>query len=214
MKIILIHQAAADMPWAPPYDAASFDRASKEERQCHAVTANVKKGDASAYRLYIGTAPAAAETAEMLFDYTEPPESTPLLDDAAPRAWRETDKTYPLRRWQSMARLQWRFGGGRQVETRRETMARAGEFVDRLEADGRDSIVISRGWMMEALKSVLRRRGYAIDGGGLLPKPLDRLRAVKQSARCGGCHHNCQLSAPRCDVGRNKAKEKGVSIRE
>lgn len=206
MKIILVYQAATDMPWAASYDAAGFERAAEEELRRPAAPVTVKKGDASAYRIYTGTAPAAAETAELLFSFTEPPERAPQLDDKPLRAWKETDKLYPLRRWQLMARAQWRFGGRRQSETRQETLARAGAFIDRLEKEDKDSIVIARGTTMEALKTVLRRRGYTIDGGLLLSKPLDRLRAAKQSARCGGCNHNCPLSNPKCDVGRNKAK--------
>ena len=206
MKIILIYQAATDMPRAASYDAASFERAAAEELLRPIAPVTAKKGDASAYRIYTGTAPASVQTAELLFDYTEPPVRTSLLDDVPLRAWKETDRTYPAGRWRLMARAQWRFGGGRQAETRRDTLARAGELIDRLEAEGRDCIVISRGLTMEALKTALRRRGYTVDGGGLVPRPLDRLRAAKQTERCGGCNHNCPLSNPKCDVGRNKAR--------
>lgn len=206
MKIILVYQAATDMPRAASYDAASFERAAAEELLRPIAPVTVKKGDASAYRIYTGTTPASVQTAELLFDYTEPPVRTSLLDDVPLRAWKETDRTYPAGRWRLMARAQWRFGGGRQAETRRDTLARAGELIDRLEAEGRDCIVISRGLTMEALKTALRRRGYTVEGGGLVPRPLDRLRAAKQTERCGGCNHNCLLSNPKCDVGRNKAR--------
>ncbi len=214
MKIILIYQAATDMPWAASYDAASFARAAAEELLRPAAPVHVKKGDASAYRIYTGTAPASVRTAELLFDFTEPPIATPLLDDVPLRAWRETDKVYPLARWRRMAWAQWRFGGGRQAEKRKDTLARVGELIDRLEAEGRDCIVVSRALTMEALKTALRRRGYTVDGGRLLPKPLDRLRAAKQTERCGGCNHNCPLSSPKCDVGRRKAGERGIKVKE
>ena len=206
MKIILVYQAATDMPRAASYDAAGFERAAAEELLRPIAPVTVKKGDASAYRIYTGTTPASVQTAELLFDFTEPPVRTSLLDDVPLRAWKETDRTYPAGRWRLMARAQWRFGGGRQAETRRDTLARAGELIDRLEAEGRDCIVISRGLTMEALKTALRRRGYTVDGGGLVPRPLDRLRAAKQTERGGGCKHNCPLSNPKCDVGRNKAR--------
>ena len=67
MKIILIYQAATDMPWAASYDAASFERAAAEELLRPAAPVHVKKGDASAYRIYTGTAPASVRTAELLF---------------------------------------------------------------------------------------------------------------------------------------------------
>ena len=206
MKIILIYQAATDMEWAASYDAAGYARASAEERLRPAAPVNVKKGDASAYRIYTGTTPASAQTAELLFNFTEPPERTPLLDDVPAGTFRDTGKSRPLPLWRAAEEIRWRFGGEGRTESRRETMARVGELVDRLEREDRDASVIARGLTMKALKAVLRRRGYTIDGGGPAPRPLDRLRAAKQSARCGGCNHNCPLSNPKCDVGRNKAK--------
>lgn len=207
MKIILVCQAETDMEWAERYDAAGFERASAEELLRPAVPVSAKKSDASAYRIYTGTAPASVQTAEMLFSSSEPAEHTPLLDDVPLRAWKETDRTYPLWVWRFMARAQWRLGGGRQVEKRSETIARAGELIARLEREDRNCVVVARGLILEALEAALRRGAYIIEGRVMM-RPLDRLRAAKQSARCGGCNHNCLLAMPKCDVGRNKAKER------
>ena len=206
MKIILVYRAETDMAWEERYDAAGFERALAEERRRRAAPVQVKKGDAAAYRIYTGTDSAALDTAELLFDFTERPEATPLLDDVPLRAFQDTEKPRPLALWRAVGELQWRVGSPRQREKREETLRRAGELADRLEAGDADCIVIARGLTMKALKTVLRRRGYTIDGGNLIPRPLDRMRAMKQLLRCGGCNHNCPLANPTCDVGRNKAK--------
>ena len=210
MKILLIQQADTGMEWEPRYDAASFELAVERERGLGASHADVRRGDASFYRVYTGTAPAAGETAEMLFDLSEPVIKTPLLDDVPLRAFRDTGKPCSLRVWRTMARAQWFFGNPRQTESRTGTLCRAYEFLDLLEAEDRDCIVISRGLTMGALKTALRRRGYCLEGGGLRPRPLDRVRATKRTLHCGGCGHNCLLTAPKCQRGRDRAAEWGV----
>ena len=148
-----------------------------------AVPPDAKKGNAAAYRVYTGTAPAGRETAEALFTLPAPPVQTPLLDDLpgaeGVRGWLEASKA---------------------------ARRRAGDFLDRLEKDELDSVVICGGQSMSALRAVLRRRGYLLEGGGLVPRPLERVRATRRSLHCGGCAHNCLLSEAKCEKGRNKLK--------
>ena len=104
--------------------------------------------------------------------------------------------------------MQWLLGSRRQPESWRDTLRRVRQFADRIETEDRDCIVVSRGLTMWMLKLVLRRRGYCLEGGELRPRPLDRVRATKQSLHCGGCHHNCLLSDPKCQIGMNKARDR------
>ncbi len=210
MKIILIQQADTGMEWETRYDAASFERAAERERSLGAASAAVRRGDASSYRVYTGTTRGSAGTAELLFDLPEPVIKTPLLDDVPLRAFWDTEKPCPLRVWQAAGRAQWFLGSRRQSETRTDTMRRVGEFLDLLEAEDRDCIVVSRGLTMAALKTALRRRGYCLEGGALRPRPLDRVRATKRTLHCGGCSHNCLLTEPKCQRGRDRAAEWGV----
>ena len=205
MKIILIQQALTTMKWEARYDAAGFVRAQEAERACGIQPAQVRQGDAAAWRVYAGTTRAARETAELLFALPGGSEQTPLLDDVPLRPFRDTG-THPLWLWQTMAELQWRAGSGRQPETRAESLRRAGALLDLLEKDERDSVVICRGLRMRAVKSALRSRGYLLEGGDLRPTPLERIRATKRSLHCGGCAHNCLLSEPKCQTGANKAR--------
>lgn len=206
MKIILIQQAETDMRWSARYDAAGFERAAQEERMHAAVPPDGRKSDASGYRVYTGTAPACVQTAELLFELSAPPAVTERLDDVPLRAFRTGGGFLPRRVWQTAGAIQWAAGVGRQSETRAETLKRVTEFVLMLEKEERDCIVVSRGLTMAALKTVLRGRGYCLEGGGLVPEPLERVRATKRSQHCGGCAHNCLLSEAKCDTGKNKAR--------
>ena len=210
MKIILICQAGTDMVWESRYDAASFERAVETERGCSAGGGNVRRIDASAYRVYTGTSRAGMQTAEILFERTGPIEATPLLDDVPIRAFRDTGRALPLWLWKAMAEAQWRADSRRQGETRYQTERRVEKLADRLEAESEDCIVICRGLTLSALKTVLRRRGFLMEGGGLAAKPLERVRATKKTLHCGGCHHNCLLTEAKCHIGREKARERGI----
>ena len=206
MKIILIRQAETDMQWEKRCDAASFERAVETDLASRAAPCAVRQNDAASYRIYTGTCPAAMDTAAMLFACSEPPISTSLLDDVPLRAFEDTGASRPLWMWRIMGQAQWFFGSARQPESRQDTTSRVMRFVDRLETEDRDCVVICRGLVMATLKSVLRSCGYLLEGGDLLPKPLDRVRATKKSLHCGGCHHNCLLSDPKCQIGQNKAR--------
>ncbi len=206
MKIILIRQAEPDMKWEKSYDAAGFAYAVETARNQGMAAAPVRRSDAAAYRVYTGTSRAVAETAELLFEHAEPPVKTPLLDDVQLRPYRDTDKKSPLWQWRTLGAVQWLFGSDRQAESGKEALERLRSFVNRLESEDRDCIVICGGLALAMLKMILRFRGYCLEGGELVPKPLDRIRATKQSLHCGGCHHNCLLSAPKCQIGQNKAR--------
>ena len=144
---------------------------------------NIQKGNAAAYRVYTGTGPEGAATAEALFTLAGEPTRSPLLDDAPAVA-----------------------GFRGKLAARRDARRRAGEFLDGLEKEERDSVVICGRQGMSALRSVLRTRGYLLEGGSLVPRPLERVRATKRSLHCGGCAHNCLLSEAKCEKGRSKAR--------
>ena len=144
---------------------------------------NTKKGNAAAYRVYTGTGPEGGATAEALFSLAGEPTRTALLDDAPAGA-----------------------GLREKLAAQNAARRRTGEFLDRIEQEELDSVVICGRQSLSALKAVLRRRGYLLEGGSLIPQPLERMRATKRSLHCGGCAHNCLLSEAKCEKGRNRLK--------
>ena len=148
-----------------------------------ALPANVKKGNAKAYRVYTGTGPEDAATAQALFILAEEPTRTALLDELPTEA-----------------------GFRGKMNARSAARRRAGEFLKELEKEERDSVVICGRQGMSALKAVLRMGGYLLEGGSLVPRPLERVRATRRSLHCGGCAHNCLLSEAKCEKGKNKLK--------
>ena len=148
-----------------------------------AFPTDTKKGNAKAYRVYTGTGPEGIATAKALFTLAGEPTRTALLDDAPAGA-----------------------GLRKKLAAHSAARRRAGVFLDELEKDERDSVVICGRQGMSALKAVLRMRGYLLEGGSLVPQPLERVRATRRSQHCGGCARNCLLTEARCEKGRNKLK--------
>ncbi|MBR6839915.1 MAG: hypothetical protein IKM82_04930 [Oscillospiraceae bacterium] len=144
---------------------------------------NTKKGNAAAYRFYTGTEPESIATAQALFTFGGEPIRSPLLDNIPVQA-----------------------GFRGKLKAHRDARRRAGAFLDELEKEERDSVVICGRQAMSALRSVLRTRGYLLEGGSLVLRPLERVRATRRSLHCGGCAHNCLLSEAKCEKGRSKAR--------
>lgn len=211
VKIILIECAKGNVRADRRCDSEGFSLAYENALTADIVPISMTRHDASEYKIYTSTSRAAIETAEALFSFGRSPERTPLLDDVPLVPFTETKKQYPLWLWYAMGRLQWRMGSRRQPEARADVKRRAGDMIDLIERDGADCVLIARGLYLRILRDTLCRRGYCIQGGGFQVKPLDRIRATKQTLHCGGCIHNCMLSNPGCGIGMLKAKEHGMT---
>ena len=219
MKILLIRHAEVAMKWERRYTSREYDEAC-ERYDMADIEPAVRPEDMGDYRrIYVSTLKRSVQTREYLFPYASEQmvTQTPLLDEVPLRAYDDSPKIRPRWMYDLAGRLQWRIGGGSgQPETAAQTKARADALIDLLEERNENAILITHGFFMGVLISRFkkRKRYEVFRGSTFVIRPLEKIRIMDRQPHCGGCHHNCQLSAPRCDVGRNKAKEKGVRIRE
>ena len=92
------------------------------------------------------------------------------------------------------------------AESKDDAITRAMKFLDIVEEEDQDIIAISHEHFLKLLYKQLRKRGYQIKRSNLFKIDyLEKAIASKRSDRCGGCNHDCQLSNPGCDIGREKA---------
>ena len=130
----------------------------------------------------------------------------PLLDEIPP-ALPEGGKSAPLWRWELTNRMSCRRGRKSAPESAKQSRARADELIDKLERRGEDCILISHPRMIAVLLDRLRVRGYVAQRTGIgRVKPFEQMLLSRRGEHCGGCAHNCLLSNPGCNVGRDKAK--------
>lgn len=145
---------------------------------------------------------AAQDTAEGLIA-DGVPQSEPLLDEIPLRPF--GGGMLPLWLWRVLMWLRGLFCLAA-AESRRESRRKADELIDGLEKRGEDCILVSHPRRIAALCDALRVRGYCVQRTGLGGiKPFEQLLLSRRDEHCGGCAHNCLLSNPGCNIGRDKA---------
>ena len=215
--IVLIRHAKTDMKWSARYDSTGFDAACEAYEESHILLDTVAedlrgKSVPDRFEVLAGTRPRAVQTAHALYDIPEDGlRTTPLLDEVPMRSFKDTDRMLPLWLWEVMARVQWFFGSKRQPETRKMTKERISGLIALLESEEKSSfLLISHGFYMRELMNGMRRRGFNILRRNMIAvEHLERVRITPRDLHCGGCRHNCMLTNPGCDVGRDKARRLG-----
>lgn len=156
--------------------------------------------------IYVAPGRRARETAEQIIPDGELV-TEPALAPIPRRAWKDTEAEHPFRVWEGMARRQARRGDPRQPESRRASIERAEALVARLEAEGRDCVLVLGGDFLTLLLDRFRLHGYASQRSGLGRwQPFERILVSRRDEHCGACNHNCLLANPGCDIGRDKAR--------
>ena len=139
---------------------------------------------------------------------------TPLLREVPKRSYKDYSGLKNRSYITSRSRIQWYFNNPRQPEVKRQTTERANLLVDYLESRGRDSVLISHEFYLYTLTSVLDKRGFVIERSSTgRIKNWERIRATKRTLHCGVCGHNCLLTNPGCNVGRDAAKQQGIVLK-
>lgn len=139
---------------------------------------------------------------------------TELLNEVPKKSYKDTSGKISRAIWTAQSRIQWYLNNHRQPEIKSETRARAEKLADILEADGRDSVLITHEFFLYTLKGVLEKRGFLIERSSTgRIKNWERIRASKRSMHCGVCGHNCLLTNPGCNVGRDAAARQGITIK-
>ena len=161
----------------------------------HAVAANGRK-------VYISQSVAARQTAEELIGGAETTSSA-LLDEIPLRAFGKG--LLALWLWRFLLFVRGLFGLAA-AESRTESRRKADALIDAVEKTGEDCILVSHPRRIAALCDALRVRGYCVQRTGLGSiKPGEQLLLSRRDEHCGGCAHNCLLSNPGCNIGRDKA---------
>lgn len=201
MKFWIICSGETEKEAPGKCSGAEFD-AWRAER----LGAGVVKGEAHAVKangraVYCSPRPAAGETAAMLVDAEAIPER--MLDEIGRRAG-SAEKKLPAWLWASP-----------DTAAKDEARCRADELIDRLERQGKDCILVSHPRMIELLMDRLRVRGYVAQRTGFgRVRPWEQMLLSRRDEHCGFCNHNCLLTNPGCDIGRDKARRQGVKIRK
>ena len=228
------------MTWKDSYDSKGFDEANKEYDVSPLFPYSGRVNKPDGFDVYISGLIRTYDTALQVFGVEakdvkvvdlNPKEDiakdiphaddvivlnrTPLLNEVPKHSYKDSEGKLPRFWWVMRSRMQWFFNSSRQPENKKMTKARAAEFLDYIEAKNRDCVIFSHEFYLYTLKAELEKRGYIIERSNLFRiKNWERIRATKRDIHCGVCGHNCLLTNPGCDVGRDAARQQGIKIKE
>lgn len=215
MKIIMIRHGKVNMEWDSSYDSEGFDEAQRRYDISPLNDFGGKVAKAEGYKVYISDLSRTYDTALQIFGGEEGLAKcielvkTPLLNEVPKRSYKDTKSKHAKGWWTMRSRIQWFFNSSRQPETKKDTKIRAKKAADLIEQGNADAVVISHEFFLYSLKGEFEKRGYVIERSEMFRiKNWERIRASKRDMHCGGCSHNCLLTSPGCDVGRDAAKMK------
>lgn len=146
-------------------------------------------------RLLVSPRGAAVQTAALLWPDAAA-ETEPLLDELPLRPVWSTSAALPAWLWRLLSKKE-------------PAAARADALLDRLEESGRDCVLVTHPLFAAALMDRARLRGCVSQRNGLgAVRPWEHILVSRRTDHCGGCDHNCLLSNPGCNIGRDKAARK------
>ncbi len=201
MKLWLI--CSAESP-APPgsYSSGGYREMRRQVLCCTEIPAGEKPLRAEGRPVYISSAPSARASAEALC-----PGCAPVVHEGLDEAF-GAGGAFPNAALSPGLRAYLEKPRGRALA---ESRARAEALIALLAEENRDCVLFSHPRQLLLIMDALRRRGYCFNRTNLGPiRPLERILATGRDAHCGGCSHNCLLSAPGCGVGRDKAQRAGI----
>ena len=205
MSITILCTGAPEHAIGGKYTSAGFDAAVQAERNSNIVPYGGRKHDPAGRTVLVGEDPLARRTAEQLILQPCEPVTEPLLNEIIVRSFADTDREYPAETWLRKAASQRRHADPRQPESREEVIARADRLIEKIR--GTDCIVIAGPLFLAELLDRLRIHNYVIQRTGIMKiQPLERFVISRKDEHCGSCQHNCFLSNPGCDIGRDKAR--------
>lgn len=204
MNIMLICSAEGPMP-DMAYTGDAYREARRRALDCREPPRDLKALKGGDRRVYVSSAPAALSSAEALCPGCEPVIHVGLDEAFGSGAFPNAALPLSLRAFLERPR------GSALADAR----SRAEALAALLTQEGRDCVLISHPAQIPQLMDALRRRGYCFNRSNLgAIRPLERILATSRTAHCGGCGHNCMLSNPGCDIGRDKAQCAGIPFKK
>lgn len=160
MKIHLLRHLKVDFNWGNYYDSVGFDEARRTYNQNPIIISlPVDISNLDFETVYMSELTRTQETFDSLKLDTIPIK-TALLNEVRVRSYKDTKKQLPTALWKIRGILQWYTGNKRQIETRKDTIIRIKAFVELIEKDNKNKLIIGHGFFFSQLVSYLRKNGY------------------------------------------------------
>lgn len=114
-------------------------------------------------RVYISNLSRTRETVNLLLSGEREIIQTALLNEVPMVSFINIRFPLPTIIWMISGRLQWYFNSSRQTEGRKQSIERINKFLDLLEKDSEDCIVVGHGFYFAQLVNEMKKRGITGD---------------------------------------------------
>ncbi len=165
MRVTVIRHAKVKRIWKKSYSSTGFDEDCRLYDTAMIEEVPAQK-DHDTEKIYISTLKRTGQTAKMMFGEREY-HACDLLNEVPLRSAFDTGIKLPLWFWNTAGRVQWFTGNKRQPEIRKQTVDRAERFVKMMIDKGEDCILVTHGFFMHTLISVIKDRGFKADNTGV-----------------------------------------------
>ena len=161
MKVTIIRHGKVKHIWKKFCSADEFD----EECRLYDIAPIEEMASATirdVSKIYISTLDRSYQTAKKMygeggFCRTE------LINEVPLKSAFDTKLKLPTWFWNILGRLQWMVNSKRQPESRLQTIKRAERFTQDIIGKNEDCVLVTHGFFMHTLISVMKRRGFDCD---------------------------------------------------
>lgn len=161
MKIIIIRHGKVDYKWRQWSTSKEFNEDCRMYDQSPLKPVRYVAPQINVKNIYISTLRRSKDTAYQLYGDRDCTISE-LIDEVPMSASIAINKKCPLLFWYVSGRVGWFLNSQRQKESRKETILRADEFADIISKENENCAVITHGFFMHTLISVMKRKGFKI----------------------------------------------------
>ena len=178
MRAVIIRHAEVNYSWSRRCTSEMFD-SECEKYDLSPIKNVIYSIPQIVYqKIYISELSRSKDTAKILFPMGEYLESQ-LINEVPLKSSFDTKMNIPLWFWNLTGRLQWFLNCRRQVETRRQTRARAKEFAELIRNDDMDVAVVTHGFYMHTLFQEMKKVGFRMTGPSIKFKNGEYVTAEK-----------------------------------
>ena len=161
VEVTIIRHGKVKHTWEKKCSSEEFDEECRrydiapiEEMKCIAID--------DTFKIYISTLDRSYQTARKIFGERAFC-STKLINEVPLKSAFDTQLKLPTWFWNISGRLQWLANSSRQPESRAQTVKRAECFTHGIVERNEDCVLVTHGFFMHTLISVMKRRGFNCD---------------------------------------------------
>ena len=159
MKLYLMRHFKVDYQWKTMYTSSEFNSACNLYDKSQIISTSSKEIDLEITVIYVSELSRTNNTAALL-GLNKTIIKTELLNEVPMKSFSKLKFKIPTIVWFIVGRIQWYFNCNSKVEGRTKTKQRIQEFLNILEQNKEDCLIIGHGFYFSQMKKELHKRNF------------------------------------------------------